>query len=224
MQTLRRTAALQIQLLELVVQEKDVGELVDRVASILEVPIVLFDTQGRVVCASGRASDDADARPRSVGGLRAPARPTGSARRGGRGGRPHLLPRGPHHGPRGARARGSRLAAAAERLRRRVPALPAAARHARAAAQARRAEDAAPRAPRPAARHPRRPQPRAGPAHPPGGAGVQRDERPAPGGRGAGRAASLVRAEPSPARPRTSPPAACCARSTPGSASAASRS
>ena len=59
MQTLRRTAALQIQLLELVVQEKDVGELVDRVASILEVPIVLFDTQGRVVCASGRASGDA---------------------------------------------------------------------------------------------------------------------------------------------------------------------
>jgi len=58
MQTLRRTAALQIQLLELVVQEKDVGELVDRVASILEVPIVLFDTQGRVVCASGRASGD----------------------------------------------------------------------------------------------------------------------------------------------------------------------
>ncbi len=59
MQTLRRTAALQIQLLELVVQEKDLGELVDRVASILEVPIVLFDTQGRTVCASGRASGDA---------------------------------------------------------------------------------------------------------------------------------------------------------------------
>ena len=65
MQTLRRTAALQIQLLELVVQEKDVGELVDRVASILEVPIVLYDTQGRVVCASGRASGDAAL----VGGL-----------------------------------------------------------------------------------------------------------------------------------------------------------
>jgi sugar diacid utilization regulator len=58
MQTLRRTAALQIQLLELVVQEKDVGELVDRVASILEVPIALYDTQGRVVHASGRAADE----------------------------------------------------------------------------------------------------------------------------------------------------------------------
>jgi sugar diacid utilization regulator len=58
MQTLRRTAALQIQLLELVVQEKDVGELVDRVASILEVPIVLYDTQGQVVHASGRAATE----------------------------------------------------------------------------------------------------------------------------------------------------------------------
>ena len=53
MQTLRRTAALQIQLLELVVQDKDVGELVNRVASILEVPIVLFDMQGQVMSASG---------------------------------------------------------------------------------------------------------------------------------------------------------------------------
>jgi DNA-binding PucR family transcriptional regulator len=52
MQTLRRTAALQIQLLELVVQQKDVAELVERVASILDVPIVLFDPQGHVVCAS----------------------------------------------------------------------------------------------------------------------------------------------------------------------------
>ena len=52
MQTLRRTAALQIQLLELVVQQKDVGELVERVAAILDVPIVLFDTAGDVVCAS----------------------------------------------------------------------------------------------------------------------------------------------------------------------------
>jgi sugar diacid utilization regulator len=60
MQTLRRTAALQIQLLELVVQEKDVGELVDRVASILEVPIVLYDTQGQVMCSSGRAATDTD--------------------------------------------------------------------------------------------------------------------------------------------------------------------
>jgi sugar diacid utilization regulator len=52
MQTLRRTAALQIQLLELVVQQKDVGELVERVATILEIPIVLFDTTGNVVCAA----------------------------------------------------------------------------------------------------------------------------------------------------------------------------
>ena len=36
MQTLRRTAALQIQLLELVVQQKDVGELIERVAAILD--------------------------------------------------------------------------------------------------------------------------------------------------------------------------------------------
>ncbi|HTX70163.1 MAG TPA: helix-turn-helix domain-containing protein [Thermoleophilia bacterium] len=59
MQTLRRTAALQIQLLELVVQEKDVGELVDRVATILDVPIVLFDAHGQVVHASGSSADDA---------------------------------------------------------------------------------------------------------------------------------------------------------------------
>jgi len=56
MQTLRRTAALQIQLLELVVQQKDVGDLVDRVASILDLPIVLFDTRGRVVCLSQSAA------------------------------------------------------------------------------------------------------------------------------------------------------------------------
>jgi len=55
MQTLRRTAALQIQLLELVVQQKDVAELVERVASILDVPLVLFDPQGHVVCASRSA-------------------------------------------------------------------------------------------------------------------------------------------------------------------------
>ena len=52
MQTLRRTAALQIQLLELVVQQKDVGELVERVATILDIPIVLFDTAGNVVRAA----------------------------------------------------------------------------------------------------------------------------------------------------------------------------
>jgi sugar diacid utilization regulator len=52
MQNLRRTAALQIQVLELVVQQKDVGELVERVATILDIPIVLYDMRGQVVCAS----------------------------------------------------------------------------------------------------------------------------------------------------------------------------
>ncbi len=60
MQTLRRTAALQIQLLELVVQQKDVGELIDRVAAILDVPIILFDARGRVVCCSRSAADAPD--------------------------------------------------------------------------------------------------------------------------------------------------------------------
>ncbi len=56
MQTLRRTAALQIQLLELVVQQKDVGELIERVSTILDMPVVLFDTRGRVVsCSQGTA-------------------------------------------------------------------------------------------------------------------------------------------------------------------------
>ena len=60
MQTLRRTAALQIQLLELVVQQKDVGELIERVAAILDIPIVLFDTRGRVVSCSRSAADNPD--------------------------------------------------------------------------------------------------------------------------------------------------------------------
>ena len=60
MQILRRTTALQIQLLELVVQRKDVGELVDRVAAILDLPIILFDTRGRVVCSSRSAADAPD--------------------------------------------------------------------------------------------------------------------------------------------------------------------
>jgi DNA-binding PucR family transcriptional regulator len=57
MQTLRRTAALQIQLLELVVQQKDVGELIERVAAILDISIVLFDGRGRVVTCSRSAAD-----------------------------------------------------------------------------------------------------------------------------------------------------------------------
>ena len=64
MQTLRRTAALQIQLLELVVQQKDVGELIDRVATILDMPIVLFDTRGRVVSSSQSAAGSPDLAPR----------------------------------------------------------------------------------------------------------------------------------------------------------------
>jgi sugar diacid utilization regulator len=56
MHTLRRTAALQIQLLELVVQEKDVGELIDRVAALLDMPIVLFDTRGHTLCSSQSAA------------------------------------------------------------------------------------------------------------------------------------------------------------------------
>jgi len=64
MQTLRRTAALQIQLLELVVQQKDVGELIDRVATILDMPIVLFDTRGHVVSSSQSAAGAPDLAPR----------------------------------------------------------------------------------------------------------------------------------------------------------------
>jgi DNA-binding PucR family transcriptional regulator len=60
MQTLRRTAALQIQLLELVVQQKDVGELIERVSTILDMPIVLFDRRGRVVSCSQNAAGDPD--------------------------------------------------------------------------------------------------------------------------------------------------------------------
>ena len=58
MQTLRRTAALQIQLLELVVQQKDVVELIERVAGILDMPVVLFDAHGRVMACS-RSADGA---------------------------------------------------------------------------------------------------------------------------------------------------------------------
>jgi sugar diacid utilization regulator len=53
MHTLRRTAALQIQLLELVVQQKDLGELIDRVATLLDIPIVLFDAHGHTLHSSG---------------------------------------------------------------------------------------------------------------------------------------------------------------------------
>ena len=52
MHNLRRTAALQIQLLELVVQQKDLGELIDRVATLLDIPIVLFDAHGHTLHSS----------------------------------------------------------------------------------------------------------------------------------------------------------------------------
>jgi DNA-binding PucR family transcriptional regulator len=64
MQTLRRTTALQIQLLELVVQQKDVAELIERVAVILDMPIVLFGARGRVVACSHSASALPDLAPR----------------------------------------------------------------------------------------------------------------------------------------------------------------
>jgi sugar diacid utilization regulator len=64
MQALRRTAALQIQLLELVVQQKDVGELIERVATILDMPIVLFDTRGGVVSCSQTAAGSTELAPR----------------------------------------------------------------------------------------------------------------------------------------------------------------
>jgi sugar diacid utilization regulator len=57
MHTLRRTASLQIQLLELVLQEKDVGELIDRVAVLLDMPIVLFDTRGQALHSSRGVAD-----------------------------------------------------------------------------------------------------------------------------------------------------------------------
>ncbi len=81
MQTLRRTAALQIQLLELVVQQKDVGELIERVAAILDMPIVLFDTRGRVVSCSQSAAGVPDLAPRlwkAYGAARGGPDPAGS--------------------------------------------------------------------------------------------------------------------------------------------------
>jgi sugar diacid utilization regulator len=64
MQTLRRTAALQIQLLELVVQQKDVAQLIERVATILDMPIALFDARGRVMACSRSAAASPDLAPR----------------------------------------------------------------------------------------------------------------------------------------------------------------
>ena len=64
MHNLRRTAALQIQLLELVVQQKDIGELIDRVAELLDMPIVLFDTRGLALCRSPSAAGPPDVAPR----------------------------------------------------------------------------------------------------------------------------------------------------------------
>ena len=105
MQTLRRTAALQIQLLELVVQQKDVGELIERVAAILDMPIVaLRHARPRRVRPRGRAAGVPDLAPRLWRGLRAPrgrARPRWVRRRRRRA---RLLPRRPRDGSRRARA------------------------------------------------------------------------------------------------------------------------
>ncbi len=62
MHTLRRTAALQIQLLELLVQQKDLGELIDRVATLLDMPIVLFDAHGHTLHSSRGADSPGLAR------------------------------------------------------------------------------------------------------------------------------------------------------------------
>ena len=78
MQTLRRTAALQIQLLELVVQQKDVTELIERVAAILDVPIVLFDTRGHVAACSRSAAGSPDLAPRLWKAYGAAPAPAGS--------------------------------------------------------------------------------------------------------------------------------------------------
>ena len=62
MHSLRRTAALQIQLLELLVQQKDLGELIDRVATLLDMPIVLFDAHGHTLHSSRGADSPGLAR------------------------------------------------------------------------------------------------------------------------------------------------------------------
>ena len=75
-------SALEIELLELVVQRRDVGELIDRVAVILDVPIILFDTRGQVVCCSGSAADTPDLAARmwaAYEGVRGASDPDGVA-------------------------------------------------------------------------------------------------------------------------------------------------
>ena len=123
--------------------------------SILEVPVVLFDTgRDRVVAGLSAAPSDDAAPPRPVGGstsvLRGPPGPATSVvdaedER-------ILLPRGPGSWTAWSACSRRSFSAAAELSSPRASLLlPPAARHARAAAQARRAEDAAAGAPRPAA-------------------------------------------------------------------------
>ena len=58
MHRLRRTVAVQNHLLSLLAGEKDVGDLLASVAALLEMPILLFDRQGKVVAHSGATDPD----------------------------------------------------------------------------------------------------------------------------------------------------------------------
>lgn len=50
---LRRVLAVQSHLLDLVTEEKDLGELVETVASLLEMPVAVFDSRGRLLAGAG---------------------------------------------------------------------------------------------------------------------------------------------------------------------------
>ena len=177
MQTLRRTAALQIQLLELVVRQKDVGELIEQGGDDpRHAHRALRHARPRrlVLAERGRCS-----RPRAA--------PLGGAPGGARCARPRLdrhrrrragpLPRRARHGPRRAGAGRREHPLPADGVRRRLSAVPAAARDARPPARQGRAQDAASAAARPPPRRPRRRR-GAGPApDPAAGAGVRRRER-----------------------------------------------
>ncbi len=224
MQALRRTAALQIQLLELVVQQKDVGELIERVATILDMPVVLFDARGQAVSTLDGRGERARLRAASLDGIRGSAGRPRTSRDDRRRRRPHLLPRRRRDEPRRAGAGRGGLAAAVDRVRRRLAVVPAAARHARPAAPARRAAHAPARAPRSAARPARRRRSRGRAEDPPAGAGLRREERAADRRRRA-------RATPRPTRERrrargrpSDSTARCSAHSTPCSAGAGCRS
>ena len=214
MHALRRTAALQIQLLEL--------------ARAAEGP-------GRADRPRGHAARHADRalrRPRphaaplarrrlagpgeaAVVGLRRAARPVGPAGSGRRRRRrAPLLPRHPGDGPRRARAGGRGPGPPGARVRRRLARLFAAARHARRAAPPRRARHGPSRTPPPAGRGAGRRRHARRAASAPGRPGLRPRQRLARGGRRAARRAGSARR----ARPARGPPSAwptgCCAPST----------